>query len=296
MFWVVLIAIIVLVILYIKGVFRKEADCMHCGKHLKGTEQFLFSPENGADVVLCYDCYNKVPHKILDYATSHWSYSDYKSYLDWEEATKEERSHFNPTVEYGDFTKLKIDMERCLFTIGNGYDDIVFRFMDLQSYELNYKPEAVKDGMLGAKVTGNEYVAIELLAPSLYLEEILKYGVSYRLREKGFISKKYEYDFSDKFFELIMSFNACAYVVDQIRNGEAHQENQQRTTSSDMNEVQKALALFMFDSLDDVTQDSLKKQRNIMIKAFHQDNLEKNEAYSQKINAAYELLSQHIQK
>ena len=47
----------------------------------------------------------------------------------------------------------------------------------------------------------------------------------------------------------------------------------------------------MFDSIDDITQDSLKKQRNALIKAFHPDNAEENEAYSQKINAAYELLS-----
>lgn len=47
----------------------------------------------------------------------------------------------------------------------------------------------------------------------------------------------------------------------------------------------------MFDSIDEVTKDSLKKQRNALNKAFHPDNDEQNEAYSQKINAAYELLS-----
>ena len=35
-------------------------------------------------------------------------------------------------------------------------------------------------------------------------------------------------------------------------------------------------------------------QRNILIKAFHPDNNESNESYSQKINAAYELLQNII--
>ena len=56
-------------------------------------------------------------------------------------------------------------------------------------------------------------------------------------------------------------------------------------------EVQKALALFMFDSVADLTVEALKAQRNKLIKAFHPDQGESDEAYAKKINAAYELLS-----
>ena len=48
--------------------------------------------------------------------------------------------------------------------------------------------------------------------------------------------------------------------------------------------------------MDKVTLDSLKEQRNALIKAFHPDNAEANVAYSQKINAAYNLLSDMIKK
>lgn len=52
----------------------------------------------------------------------------------------------------------------------------------------------------------------------------------------------------------------------------------------------------MFDSVDEVTQDALRKQRNALFKAFHPDNADENEAYSQKINAAYNLLSEIARK
>ena len=61
-----------------------------------------------------------------------------------------------------------------------------------------------------------------------------------------------------------------------------------------ISELEKALALFMFDDIKDVTEESLKKQRNTLIKAFHPDNNTSNEAYSQKINSAYELLHSYI--
>lgn len=292
MFWFILIAVVVLFILYKVGVFRKEADCKHCGKTLKGTEQKVFRPRTEEDFVLCSDCCDKIHSQLLDYAYDNWTYSDYTDYLEWEDATREERAQFNPTVVYGQSTKLKIDTDRCLFTIGSGYDDIVYRFMDVNVYEMNFKPEEIKEGVVSAKVTGDEYITVELFNPVMSIERTLKSGASYRLREKGFISKKYEYDFSDKFMNAIMAFNACMYIVDQFRYGDSSQANQE-SESAEMDEVQKALALFMFDSIDEVTQDALKKQRNVLIKAFHPDNNEANESYSQKINAAYDLLSNY---
>ena len=294
MFWFIVILIIVLAVLYVKGVFRKEANCAHCGKTLKGTEQKVFRPEHEADFVLCSECCGKIHSQLLDYAFSHWTYSDYRAYLEWDDATCEERAQFNPTVVYGQGTKLKIDTDRCLFTIGSGYNDIVYRFMDVNVYEMNFKPEEIKEGVISSKVMGDEFITVELFNPVMSIDATLTRGASYRLREKGFISKKYEYDFSDKFMNAIMAFNACIYIVDQLRYGNYSQEDQSAgATPSEMDDVQKALALFMFDNVDEITQDSLKKQRNALIKAFHPDNNEANESYSQKINTAYDLLSKY---
>ncbi len=286
MFWIIVIAIIVLVVFWKKGVFRKPGECKCCSKALKGTEQQVFSY---GDFCLCKECADKIHPQIIKYAKENWNYTDYTDYLNWEDATKEERAQFNPDVTYG--YQLAVDTERGLFSIGTGKSGgMVFRFADLTDYELNFKPEEVKEGLLGDKVKGNEFVVVELSTPRVYLEEVINYGVKLRLRKKGILSTKYEYELSDGFMEAIRAFTICVYIELQIREGTYNQESQ------NIGEIEKALALFMYDSMDEVTESSLKQQRNALIKAFHPDNNESNEAYSQKINAAYELLSGMIKK
>ncbi|MGN0506146.1 MAG: hypothetical protein ACI4FZ_06265 [Lachnospiraceae bacterium] len=288
MFWMILIVVIVLLVLFKMGVFRKTGACQCCGKTLKGTEQHVFG--ESTPFVLCKECADKIHPRVLEYAKKNWSYSDYTAYLAWEEATKEERAQFHPDAEYE--YNLKVDTERGLFSFGSGKKaGLVFRFADLNEYELNFKPEEIKEGLLGDKVKGSEYITVDLATPRVYLEEVINYDVKLRLRKKGFFSSKYEYEFSDGFSEMIRAFSICSYIENARRNGG---DNQEKTMN--IGEVEKALALFMFDSMEDVTQDALKKQRNALIKAFHPDNAEANEAYSQKINAAYELLCGMLKK
>lgn len=176
MFWLIVIAVIVLVVLFKMGVFRKPGECQSCGKTLKGTEQQVF---NGSiPFCLCKDCADKIHPQILDYAKKNWSYTDYTDYMAWEEATKDERAQFNPDAKYGYGSEFKVDTERGLFSIGSGKKGgLVFRFADLTDYELNFKPEEVKEGLLGDKVKGNEFVMVELATPRVFLEEVINYGV-----------------------------------------------------------------------------------------------------------------------
>lgn len=286
MFWIIVIVIIVFVVLFRTGVFRKPEKCKNCGKILKGTEQQIFI---SGDFCLCKECTDKIHPQIITYAKGNWNYADYMNYLAWEEATKEERSQFKPNVVYGN--QLSIDTDRGLFSIGTGKSGgMVFRYADLTAYELNFKPEEVKEGLLGDRVKGNEFVTVELSVPRIYLEKVINYGVKLRMRKKGILSTKYEYELSDGFMEAIRAFTICVYVEVQRREGTYNQQSQ------NISGIEKALALFMFDSMDEVTEENLKRQRNALIKAFHPDNNESNEAFSQKINAAYELLSSMIKK
>ncbi len=287
MFWVILIVIVVLFVLVKLGVFRKEGQCNHCNAPLKGTEQVVIG-SGERKFILCKECYGKIHPSLTRYAKEHWTYSRYQDYLVWEEETKEERANFEATDEYGYGTRLRIDTEKCLFTLGSGKNDLVLRFCDLMRADINFKPGEVKDGVFSTKVKGDEYASIQMTRPAVYLEEVLNYGASYKLREQGFINKKYEYDLSPAFMEIIRAFSICMYITQNAQNT---QGSQSAHTAQEIDEVQKALALFMFDSMEEVTEESLKKQRNSLIKAFHPDNNENNEAYSQKINAAYEVLS-----
>ena len=53
----------------------------------------------------------------------------------------------------------------------------------------------------------------------------------------------------------------------------------------------------MFDSLDDVDLEKLKKQRNRLAKTFHQDSSEESidDKFMVKINAAYEIIKKHLE-
>lgn len=280
--FLLVIAGVVLFVLFGLGIFRKPAQCEHCGKMLKGTEQRIFGK---SQFVLCDDCAAKIPIEVSFYGTSNWEYSDYVDYLKWEEETKEERAQFKPDYSYGNKTKLLVDTEHGLFSIKDGTSDaMVYRFADLNDYELNFRPEEVKEGLLGDKITGTEYVVVDLNRPKVYIEEFIKTGVRLKAKKKGFIKTKYEYELTEEFLDIIRAFTICIYIEIEKRHG----SNQAQ--AADINEIEKALALFMFDSMDEVTKDSLKRQRNALIKAFHPDNDADNDSYSQKINAAYELL------
>lgn len=289
MFWVVIIVIVVLVILWKVGLFRKPAVCEYCGKELKGTQQKLWGTGESR-FILCSECEGRIPVQAISYAVSNWNLDDYKNCLAWDEATRAEREAFAPTDVYGKGA-ISIDTDHALFRIEDY--GLVLRFADLRDYEFGFKPGEVKDGILGARVTGDEFFTVDMFAPRIYLERILKYGVSYKLKQKGFINTKYEYEFSKEFSEIINTFEIMVYLARNARNAQSQAQTMQ---VSEIDEVQKALALFMFDSLDDVTEDNLKKQRNALIKAFHPDNAESNEAYSQKINSAYELLRGFIKQ
>lgn len=184
MFWIIVIAV-VLVILFKMGVFRSAGKCNCCDTALKGTEQKVFG-KGGNQFILCKSCADRIHPQIRKYATDNWAYSDYMDYLKWDAETGAERSAFNPDYKYGYGTKLSVDTERGLFSLGyGGKNNLVLRFADLKGYELDFKPEEMKEGFLGTKVRGDEYAAIEMMRPSVYLEKALNTGVSLSARKKG---------------------------------------------------------------------------------------------------------------
>lgn len=81
---------------------------------------------------------------------------------------------------------------------------------------------------------------------------------------------------------------------DSKRFDEHNNNNQNKPVTEDV-QLQKALAMFMFDSIEDVTAEKLKTQRNRLIKSFHPDtNSGEDTKYAQKINEAYELLCKYV--
>ncbi len=289
MFWIIVVLVAVLVVLFKLGIFRKPGVCKCCGKNIKGTEQVVF---NGSSerFILCKECAAKIHPQIMKYAKDNWSYEDYTTYLAWDEATREERAAFKPTNTYGYNSALMVDMEHGLFTLGKSRifkeneNGLVLRFADVNDFDIDFKPEQVKEGLISDKATGTEYAMVEMACPRVVIEETLNASAKYRLKQKGFFSSHYSYEIKGAFLDIIQEFTFCLWIEEAKQSGNVTEENQ------NFDEVQKALALFMFDSMADVTEDNLKKQRNSLIKAFHPDGGEDNASYAQKINTAYDLL------
>ncbi|WP_455720483.1 hypothetical protein [Agathobacter sp.] len=291
MFFIIIVAIVVLIVLYGMGVFSKPAPCQCCGTELKGTQQIKFGNIH-SQFILCKDCENKIHPVIKDYANSNWSYSDFEDYLAWEEETKDERAQFSKTSSYGSYCSVDIDKKRGLFKINMPLikEGMVFRFADLDDCDIDFRPEEADDGFLNSTVMGNEFIMVELTRPNVRIEEMLTLTACYSAKKKGVFSTKYEYNLSDELYGFIRTFTTCIYL-EQEKQNQAYAEE-----SYNIDEIEKALALFMFDSMEDVTEENLKRQRNALIKAFHPDNNESNERYSQKINEAYDLLKSVINK
>ena len=80
----------------------------------------------------------------------------------------------------------------------------------------------------------------------------------------------------------------------QNTNQEYYQQNSTQQTK-EMSELEEARIAFMLKSMD-FTEEELKHNRNVLIKAWHTDNGEQNAENAQKINRYYSLLKQYAKK
>ena len=288
-FWIVLLVALVLFVLFKVGIFRKKAKCVDCGKDIKGTEQTVFS-KGKTRFVLCKDCAKKIDKQIFKEAKIKWNFENYRDYLAWEEETREEREKFMPTIEYGHGDCLMIDQKHKLFSMGKvkGLSDvnipgIVLRFADIEFFNIDFKPETIKEGVIRSDcVEGTEFATIAMKRPFVVLKSDLNSFVKCAIKNGN------SYSLSPEFQYAIDAFEECLYSA-LYGDGETMSDEQKEN-----DEIKKALALFMFDNIEDVTEDSLKKQRNLLIKTFHPDNEADGTKYAAKINTAYELLKSKI--
>lgn len=139
------------------------------------------------------------------------------------------------------------------------------------------------------------------LIPLMEKLEIGYYSLIDLLRRNLFPTKyqHYDYEFSDENYGY--QYEQNSYGQDSF-NEQSNYHNYSDSTGSKDNsglteKQKKAMATFMFDSMDGVTIEKLQKQRRILIKAFHPDlNGENSEniQYAQKINEAFDILKEML--
>ncbi len=272
----------------VMGLFSRPVyNCAHCGKQVKEKDAFVLGwKRQQGECVLCTECFGKMRSAaITDFASEYWSYEDYLDYLKWYTDTANERDAFTPTYSYN---YILLDTVHGTFSI-NGNAEVVFRLPDLERVEFSYQIIEAKEGLIKQYAYVETYMSFTLRHPRLNSRATMNPFLKVPIKSNGNKGEKVlvfppEYDsFAQTFMAAVQDF--------------AYSEEQKSTSiTQTANDIQMALALFMFDSMEEVTIESLRKQRNTLIKAFHPDNAEENESYSKKINAAYETLLSHVSR
>ena len=283
MFWIIVIAIVVLIVLYSMGIFRKPAACQCCGAQLKGPDQVVWGAE-GSKFILCKNCASRVHPQAKEYAKENWTYQDYADYLAWDEATKEDRSQFKPTREYGFSEKVFIDIEKGLFSIGsNAKSGLVLRFADLTSYHFIFKPVKRDESKLKPHFKGQEVVSVTMRNPNLHLEGIVNYGAYYAAEIVG--GGKMKYDLSDNFEEIRKAFSNWV-LMENMKRKKCREE----LFDSEKAGVSLAMELLGYNSIEELSLENLDDMKDLAISSLETDDPAKNAEIEKGIKNAYELL------
>ena len=269
--------------------FFKEIKCSVCGKKTNLLSRMKL--KDGS--YLCGDCVSKIPPHMRDSVRKNYDLEEYNALLDYIQYSNETlRPVFHGTHSY---YSIHIDTENKLFYFGYGIDanTVFFHFKNLEDFNLVFHAEEYKEGLLGDKVKGELLMTIKVQYPYFYYEEILDHSAKAKAKKK-LLSSSVEYDNPTGMDEFLLYFTTAW----RTSREEAHAQSQYNECTSETaapGELQQAMALFMLDSLESVTLDDIKVQRNRLIKAFHPDKgSAADTAYAQKINNAYEVLKKHL--
>ena len=271
------------------GLF-KDVYCSHCG-----AKASLLTRMKLADgSYLCSQCVSNIPDYMKDSVSSHYGIQEYRAlltYIGYSACTL--RPQFHETHSY---YSIHIDTENKILYLGYGINDktVFIHLKNIDDFNLTFRAEEFKEGMLGDKVKGALLMTIKAHFPYFYHEEILDYSAKAAAKKK-FLSSSVEYNNPCGMDEFLLYFQTAWQACLEESAYARFEKTECSDYGTPANELQQAMALFMLDSLTGVTLDEIKSHRNRLIKAFHPDlSSAADTAYAQKINNAFEVLKQHL--
>ena len=270
------------------GIF-KEINCAYCGEKTSTFTRLKLHNGN----YLCLNCASKIPSFMKKTVKAHYNLVNYRNFLEYINYSNNElRPQCRETHHY---YSIHIDTENRIFYLGYDINEktVFFNFHNIEDFDLIFKAEEFKEGMLGDKVKGELLLILKMNLPYFYHEEILDYSAKAKAKKK-LLSNKVEYENPKGMDEFLLFFQTAWKASLE----EAYAQEQRESTSSNATisgELQQAMALFMIDSMEELSVDKIRSQRNRLIKAFHPDKGSvEDTAYAQKINSAYEVLEQYL--
>ena len=273
--------------------FLKEFNCAACGKKTNILIRKKLTDGN----YICRECLKKLPYFLRDYDFDLDTYEGFIMYINLQQNTY--RRKFRETQSY---ISIHLDTEHSIFYLsdkvfGSGIDDttLFLKLEDVEEFELIFSPDTYKEGTFGDKLKGKVLLRLRMSNPEFYYETTISYSETAKIK-KNILGSKITIIDPPALTEFLAYFNAAHDAA--IAAKEAAYENDYDEIWQENNgisELKQAMALFMLDSLENITIEELKNLRNRLIKTFHPDLGESTDTkYAQRINNAYETIKNHL--
>ena len=167
------------------GLF-KEKNCAHCGNKAGLLKSTLADGQ-----YICAKCSKPVPYELSKFMNE-YDYEGFTNLLSYlEESNKEFGKMFRETHH---FHGLHLDTEHGLFYLDSMFPRIYFLMSEVNKCELDYRPETIKEGFLGDKVTGDVHIKLGVDFPYIFMDNVLARNVKASATTKGVFNKKVLYD------------------------------------------------------------------------------------------------------
>jgi len=262
----------------------QKVSCAECGKQFGG----LLKTKLKDGEWLCPTCTDIVPSYMQKTFFATYTLEEFralKSYIEF--SNQKLRPRFSETASY---YSIHIDENNDLFYLGKNISDdtIFFEFANVDNFDLSFNAKELKEGFLGNKVIGDILFELDMAVPRFNHEDKLATGVKTKAQKRMF-GTKFVYDPPEDMFEFYATFQGL-WLLSTDDERESALEN-----TSESSFLQQAMALFMLDSLEEVTLEEIKVLRNRLMSTFHPDKgSDADVRFAQKINEAYEELKKHL--
>ncbi len=251
--------------------FDKDVYCVNCG-----VRTGLLTRERTIDgKCLCLNCQSALPAFYFG-KFQNMSSEDFKElYSYMNKDSLELKKKFKKGQK---FSHLKLDTANGILCYGQKHTEPIYLKIENVSHFYLEFFEGATEGI------GSVKMELECDYPQMSIYEVLSET------EIGTEC----YNFMDLFISA-KNYNNKQQTKNEYKKFEDFREEKTFEEPKHDPELEKALNLFMFDSVSDITEESLKKQRNRLIKSFHPDLGDENDTkYAQKINDAYALLAKYV--
>ena len=261
----------------------------------------------GDSTVLCHKCFAEIPSYMQDQAQGEWTRAKYQKFVEQKGINALYGYHFTETLD-----TLRLDCKDGALMISRAHDGVIYRLAAITELEFSISNVTIQKRFIKTMVYGNISVNIRLCDPAFYFSVVVASNakLDYTIENGTYV---YNLPRTYKIFlgRLNMARNKQIQLLEAKKPhvNPVHKEKcvhcehteqappppEQKTPHQ--KEIEKALCLFMIDDETVLTADILRKQRNMLLKAFHPDEgAESNEQYAKKINAAYSVLSEYLKE